>query len=152
GEEVLNTELETTSWLGKAGLRFGDGHAVQLGYTKFRSEAGDRIASRLTGENPQAVQLGQTAGTWLDTGTFNYRWKPEGEPLIDLKANLYWSHLELRNPLRTGWQLPKPGDFRAGSDTDMWGAEITNVSRVATGFGDTTFTYGLSYRGEDTGP
>ncbi len=152
GEEVLNTELETTSWLGKAGLRFGDGHAVQLGYTGFRSEAGDRIASRLTGETSQAVQLGQTAGTWLDTGTVNYRWKPEGEPLVDLKANLYWSHLELRNPLRTGWRPPQPGDFRAGSDTDMWGAEITNVSRIATGLGDTTLTYGLSYRGEDTRP
>ncbi|QPC45328.1 TonB-dependent receptor [Kaustia mangrovi] len=152
GEEVLNTQLETESWLGKATVRFGDGHSLKLGYTGFRSEAGDRLASRLTSGSSQATQQPQTAGTRLDTGTLHYNWQPDDNDLIALKANLWFTHLELRNPKRTGFTLPEPGDFRPGSDSDLWGGEIANTSRLSTGFGAVDVDYGISYRGEDTRP
>lgn len=155
GEEVLNTQLETESWLAKATARFGDGHTVQVGYTGFRSEAGDRIASRLTGKTGQGQQQAQTAGTALDTYTARYRWSPSTSDLIDLKANLYWSHLELRNPVRGGRGLTPVGiglesNFRVGSDSDLWGAEVSNRSRFFLDQGDLQLDYGLSYRAEDT--
>ncbi|MFD1703325.1 TonB-dependent receptor domain-containing protein [Methylopila henanensis] len=153
GEEVLNTQLETMSWIAKGTLRFGDGQSLQLGYTGFRGEAGDRIASRLTDDRGQAVQQAQTSGSDLDTGTLRYRWNPDDNDLINLKANLWWSRLDLRNPLRTGFLPPKKGDFRAGSNTDMWGSEVTNTSVLPlSSFGSVDVTYGLSYRGEDTRP
>ncbi|TKT76182.1 TonB-dependent receptor [Aquamicrobium sp. LC103] len=152
GEEVLNTQLETESWITKGTIRFGDGQSLQLGYNGFRSEAGDRLASRLTGDTGQAIQQAQTVGTQLDTGTLRYRWNPDGNDLVDLKANLWFSRLEMRNPLRSGWMPPKPGDFRSGSDTNMWGTEVTNLSKLDTGYGPLDLTYGLSYRGEDTRP
>ncbi|MGU3575980.1 TonB-dependent receptor domain-containing protein [Brucellaceae bacterium C25G] len=155
GEEVLNTQLETESWLAKMTARFADDHTIQLGYTGFRSEAGDRLASRLVGKNGQSEQQAQTAGTSLDTVTARYRWNPEDNDLFDLKGNVYWTHLELRNPVRGGRgltpeQIGLPSGFRVGSNSDMWGADFSNLSKFSTQYGDIDLTYGVSYRGEDT--
>lgn len=155
GEEVLNTQLETQSWLLKATGRFGDGQAVRLGYNGFRSEAGDRMASRQTDNLSRPQQQARTAGTLLDTFTARYTWNPSDSDLIAVKANAYWSHLELRNTVRggrglTAQKLGLPADFRVGSDSDLWGVDISNRSRFFLDRGDLTLDYGLSYRGEDT--
>src|SRR5690606_24461723 len=103
----------------------------------------------------QSEQQAQTSGTSLDTVTARYRWNPEDNELFDLKGNLYWTHLELRNPIRGGRgvtpeQIGLPAGFRVGSDSDMWGADLSNLSKFSTGYGDVDLSYGLSYRGEDT--
>ncbi len=89
GEEVLNTQSLSESYLAKATLRFDGGHTLQLGYTGYRGEAGDLLASRFTGDRGQPTQQEQTSGTRLDTGTMRYSWKPDDNDLIDLKANLW---------------------------------------------------------------
>lgn len=158
GEEVLNTELETLSFIGKGTLRFGDGHSVQLGYTGFRSEAGDLFASNLSGVSQRSVQKAQTAGTELDSGTMRYRWKPADNDLIDLKANVWVTNLELRNPRRALVFFPTPeslglrANFRTGSDTVMWGADASNTSHFELAWGDLDLTYGASFKSEDTKP
>lgn len=157
GEEVLNTELETKSWLIKATARVGEAHSLQLGYTGYRSEAGDLLASALTSNTSQAVQQKQTTGTELDTGTLRYRWNPEDNALVDLKADLFITRLELRNPPRNAYgtspeSLGLPADFRTGSDTTMWGATLSNKSSWAAGGRPLDVSYGASYRQEDTRP
>ncbi|WP_271169313.1 TonB-dependent receptor [Hansschlegelia plantiphila] len=153
GEEVLNIQLETKSWLLKGKVLFDDDQSLQVGYTGFRAETGAAVlASRLTTDRTQASQLAQTTGTDLDTGAVRYRWNPAGNPLIDLTANTYWSHLEVRNPKLTGWMAPQRGDFRPGADTDMWGGEVSNTSKFDLASGKFDFTYGVAYRGEDTRP
>ncbi|HEV7309259.1 TonB-dependent receptor [Ensifer sp.] len=158
GEEVLNTQLQTKSFLAKGTVRFEDGHSLQIGYNGFRSEAGDLLASRLTSDRGQAIQQGQTAGTKVDAGTLRYGWKPDDNDLIDLKANLWVTRLELRNPRRSGVPFPRPEDFglpanyRTGSDTVMWGADVANTSVLTTDYGALDLTYGLSFQSEDTRP
>lgn len=158
GEEVLNTQLQTKSYLAKGTLRFEDGHSLQFGYNGFRSEAGDLLASRLTSDRSQAMQQAQTVGTKVDAGTLRYGWKPDDNELIDLKANLWATRLELRNPRRTGLPFPRPEDyglpanFRTGSDTIMWGADVANTSALTTDYGALDLTYGLSFQSEDTRP
>jgi len=152
GEEVLNTQLETQSWISKGTFRFGDGQSVEFGYTGFRSEAGDLLASRLVGKRGTPLQAAQTTGTTLDTGSVRYKWKPEENELIDLKTNLWLTRLDIRNSRRDGWPAPRPGDPRVGSDTLMWGADATNTSKLSTDYGPLNLTYGLSYLGEDTQP
>jgi hemoglobin/transferrin/lactoferrin receptor protein len=157
GEQVLNTQLETRSWLAKGNLRFEGGHSLQFGYTGYRSEAGDLLASRFTDERSQPTQQAQTTGTRLDSGTLRYRWKPEGNDLIDLKANLWMAYLELRNPRRgstfpTPQSLGLPANFRTGSDTRMWGGDVTNTSLWTAPLGTVKLTYGASYLTEDTRP
>lgn len=155
GEEILNTQLETKSWLFKATAQFDEAHSFRLGYTGFRSEGGDILASRLSGSGGRATQAVQTAGTSLDTVTARYRWNPSDNDLFDLTANAYWTYLELRNPIRGGRnrkpeQYGLPVDFRVGSDTDMWGLDITNLSKLGIGKGRLELSYGGSYRAEDT--
>jgi len=155
GEEVLNTQLRTESWLAKLNAKLSDEHTLQLGYTGFRSEAGDRLASALGSVGGQAVQQKQTAGTALDTFTARHQWNPADNDLVQLNANAYWSHLELRNPMRLAnalvvqQGLVSP-NFRSGSDTDMWGGDVTNLSKFDFDFGKIDLTNGLSYRAEDT--
>ncbi|MAY64069.1 MAG: hypothetical protein CML29_17840 [Rhizobiales bacterium] len=159
GEEVLNTELQTESYLAKGTLRFGNGQSVKLGYTGYRSEAGDLLASALGTEYGQPVQQAQTTGVKLDTGTFQYRWQPDDSDLFDLKSNIWISKLEQRNPIRLrNWSNPPPAsyglpdDFRVGSDTTMWGGDISNTSKFDTSYGALNVNYGLSYKSEDTTP
>jgi hemoglobin/transferrin/lactoferrin receptor protein len=158
GEEVLNSQLQTESYLAKGTLRFGDGHSVKLGYTGYRSEAGDLLASALGSEYSQAVQQKQTTGIQLDTGTLQYRWQPDDSGLFDLKSNVWVSKLQQRNPIRLkSWFVNPsdyglPDDFRVGTDTTMWGGDISNTSKLDTSYGLLSFNYGLSYKNEDTGP
>ena len=161
GEEVLNTELETISYLAKGTVRLGDEHLVQLGYMWFDSEAGDRLASRLTTDISQAEQQDQTVGSELGTATLKYRYQPIGSDLIeDLKVNLWRTDLELRNQRRAGtpWSPIQPDDlglpdnFRVGTDNVMWGADATNTSSFDLARQAFSLTYGLSYLSEDTRP
>lgn len=155
GEEVLNTELETQSLLAKVTARLSDDQTFQIGYMGYRSEAGDRLASRLTSNTGQAQQQEQTVSTSLDTFTARYNWNPEDNDLIDFKSNFYFNHLEVRNSVRGGRGLTPekiglPSGFRVGTDTNMWGAEITNRSQFSLDYGDFDLNYGFSYRAEDT--
>lgn len=160
GEEVLNTQLETESYLAKGTLRFENGHDIQIGYNGFRSEAGDLMASRLTDDRLQSVQRQYTTGAKVDTGTFRYRWNPDDNDLVNLEARLWASRLELRNPRRDSSTSAAvrallatlPADFRTGTDTVMWGSDISNTSVLPTDYGTVNLTYGLSYMNEDTQP
>mgnify|MGYP000103173824 CR=1 FL=1 len=160
GEEVLNTQLETKSFLAKGTARFPGDQSLQLGYMRFESEAGDRLASRFNTETSQAEQQEQTAGAKLDTVTLKYRLDPVGNDLVDLSANAWHTNVAFRNPRRAGtmWSPNQPedfglpDDFRVGTDNVMWGADVSNTSLVDTRFGEVSATYGASYLREDTRP
>lgn len=153
GEEVLNSELETKSFIAKGTLRFGDGHAVELSHTSFESEAGDFLARTLTSNTSQAVQSSETTGTKLSTDTLKYRWNPVGNDLIDLKVGIWSSDLETLNPPRWGVIDPEdlglPSDYRVGSQTMMWGLNIDNSSAFDIGAASFDLTYGLAFKSED---
>lgn len=156
GEEVLNSELETRSWIAKGTLRFGDGHSLQYAHTGYRSEAGDFLARRLTSNTGQAVQEAQTTGTRLESDTLKYRWNPADNDLVNLKADLWMTRLESLNPPRWGTYPPEsfglPADYRVGSKTTMWGLSIDNTSVFDTAYGQFDLDIGISYKDEDVRP
>ncbi|MGU3575533.1 TonB-dependent receptor domain-containing protein [Brucellaceae bacterium C25G] len=152
GEQVLNTQLETKSVLLKGKVMFGDGHSIQLGYTGFSSEAGDRMASNFKGLNQQAVQQALTTDVDAHTGTFKYRWDPEDNDLISLKANLWGTKLKQRSPTAYGGSNNPPPGFKSGPDLWTWGGDISNRSQFETAYGDFDLTYGASYKLESTKP
>ncbi|MBX8812625.1 TonB-dependent receptor [Ochrobactrum sp. MR34] len=151
GEQVLNTQLKTESLLLKGKVMFGDGHSIQLGYTGFESKAGTFKANALSTLGQQARQQRLTTDIEAHTGTFKYRWDPEENDLINLKANLWGTKLKQRNPV--DW-LPAnaPVDFKSGPDLWTWGGDISNRSQFTTAYGDFDMTYGASYKEEDTKP
>ncbi|WP_199553400.1 TonB-dependent receptor domain-containing protein [Sandaracinobacteroides hominis] len=158
GEEVLNTELETHSWLLKTVFSLGEGHSLQFGYTGYRGKAGDRLASGLTNARAQPIQQTRPADTKLDTGTIRYAWNPDDDDLVDLKANLWAADLRLRNLPRNAYGVRpeniglKKG-YLTGSDTVMWGVDVSNTSAFALkDAGALSASYGLSWMTEDTRP
>ncbi|TDR85245.1 TonB-dependent receptor domain-containing protein [Enterovirga rhinocerotis] len=158
GEEVLNTHLDTESYLAKGTFRFGDGHTIQFGYNGFRSEAGDMFAARFSSPTGQAVEARQKGRTEVDSWTSRYRWKPEDNDLIDVKANLWLTDLRIRGPIRSGggsWpeDFGLPVEHRTGADTRMWGGDVSNTSRWSWGrIGSFELDYGASYLWESTHP
>lgn len=158
GEEVLNTQLETKSFLGKASVRFNDSHSAKLTYTGFRSEAGDRFASQMINNVSQPRQNPNTSRTEVDSFIFDYRWHPEST-FFDVKTKLWATHLRARNQrifqvqaLGSPAAYGLPADFRNGSDSLMWGADILNKSALTTQYGNVNVDLGASLLSEETGP
>lgn len=160
GEQVLNTQLETESYLAKATVRDDNGQSLQIGYTGYRSKAGDVIASLFSSSQSQPVQQTQEDSTKLNTGTVRYRWKPDDNDLVDLRANMWMTNLTLRTPPRlsfSSYAKPEnfglPFDYLPGNDSTMWGGDLSNKSRFSLNrFGSLELEYGLSYLNEATKP
>ncbi len=159
GEQVLNTQLETESYLAKATVRDDNGQSLQLGYTGYRSKAGDVVASLFASPQSQAMQQVQEDTTNLNTGTARYRWKPEDNGLVDLKANFWITSLSLRTPPRVslGSVPPEtfglPYNYLPGNDSTMLGGDVSNKSHLSLDrFGSLDLDYGMSYINEATKP
>ena len=160
GEQVLNTQSETESYLAKATVRDDNGQSLQLGYTGYRSKAGDMIASIFTDNQSQPKQQTQQNITQVDTGTARYRWKPDNNDLVDVKANLWLTNFSLRTPVRSGFAVnikPEdfglPYDYMPGNESRMWGGDLSNKSHLSLDrFGALDVEYGMSYLSEETRP
>jgi hemoglobin/transferrin/lactoferrin receptor protein len=165
GEEVLNTELETHSWLAKTNFRFDDGQSLQLGYNGFRSEGGYFLPFFGAMADISQTAYGATTGMKIDTGTATYRYNPENNDLIDFKFGGWLTYFQILNE---GRLLSTPGyiypgapwpadlglaeDYRTGTNTMMWGLDVSNRSQFFFDqWGDLDLTYGLSYINQDVG-
>ncbi len=159
GEQVLNTQLETESYLVKGTVRDDNGQSLQLGYNGYRSTSGDMLAALFGSPQSQSMQQWQDNTTKVDTGTMRYRWKPDDNDLIDFKANFWMTNLYMRTPPRVSLGAGKPEsyglpyDYRSGNTSVMWGGDVSNRSHVALDrFGSVDFDYGVSYLNEATSP
>lgn len=160
GEEVMNTSLETKSFLAKGNVRFGenDEHHLQFNYNNYRSEGGYLLPILGAMTTPEQNRFGAKQGAKLDTGTVRYRWNPDENDLVDLKVSGWLTYFQMMNDprlfLNTGQIFPieigLPENYRTGTNTLMWGAEVTNRSQLFfDDWGDLDLTYGASYLGQD---
>ena len=159
GEQVLNTQLETESWLAKATIRPDDDQSLQLGYTGYRSSAGDVVSSLFSSPFSQALQQAYSNNVEVDTGTLRYRWNPHDNDLVDLRTNLWLTKLTMRTTPRASYFSARPEDFGLafhylpGNESKMWGGDVSNKSSFAFDqLGSLQFTYGVSYINESTNP
>lgn len=160
GEQVLNTQLQTESYLAKATVRdVENGQSLQIGYNGYRATSGDMLASLFGSPRAQSIQQWQENSTKVDTGTARYRWKPEENGLVDLKANFWITNLTMRTPPRVSLGAGKPENYGLpynylpGNDSVMWGGDVSNKSQFALQqFGSLELEYGTSYINEATAP
>lgn len=149
GEEVLNTSQDNTSYLAKGKLKLDGGHELELGYMRYESEFGELMPSIiLRGDGVVQAPLSNVS---VDTYTARYKWDPEENDLINLKANLWHTY--------TDTQILTPYEF---FDIDMsqgyWdiakrtGVDISNTSVFDTRWGGLTLDYGGSYTYETLAP
>jgi hemoglobin/transferrin/lactoferrin receptor protein len=142
GEEVLNTSESTKSSMGKATLHLDD-HEIEFNASRYQSEYGETY--------PQNIQPGidtiyaqSLSNVDLKRYGIRYHYDPESE-LVDLRASVWKTDLVEQTPISGGYL----GDVKWVKTT---GADISNISRFSTGFGDLSFQYGGAYLEEATGP
>lgn len=149
GEEVLNTSLDNESWLLKTKIKLDDGHSMELGYSKYKSDYGQILGSQMYAFGAQPYQ-GWLSSIELDTYTAQYIWNPEDNDLFDFRVNAFLSKVDNRvnSSFRSGDTL-YPQYFWVGSD--RWGLTASNTSRFTTDIGDFSFQYGGSFTRESVG-
>ncbi|MGU3575101.1 TonB-dependent receptor domain-containing protein [Brucellaceae bacterium C25G] len=148
GEEVVNTSQDIQSWLFKGKLKLDNGHSLEIGYSKYKSDYGHFLGSQVF-FGPGFYQ-GLLSSIELDTYTGRYRWKPDDNDLIDLKVDTFFSRVDNRiNSTLYGKPNLSPTFFWIGSD--RWGVTASNTSRFQTEVGALNFEYGGAFTREDVG-
>lgn len=151
GEEVFNSSEDSRTLMGKTTLYWGDGHALQLGYTQHDTEFGESMGSLLFMQDNGFRQV-KLSDITAKTYTARYKWQP-ATPLIDLEASLWATDVSGTTRAVSGAiYIPPyvyPADEPRYSETLTYGADITNTSRTVLAGRDLTLRYGLSYQLED---
>lgn len=147
GEEVLNTSQDNTSILLRSIIRPNDDMALDISYIRYESDYGEMMPSQIIrfGGATQAI-LDRTE---VDTYTARFRWQPEDNPLLDLRADLWLTqnYSRINTPYR--FTLPS-GEINAYaiwflSQSNRLGARLWNTSQLDTPAGDLELSYGGSY-------
>lgn len=140
GGEVFNTSRDTQAALLKATARFGDGHAVELGYVRYDSVHGEEYPDS---NNPFSqwswIEQSALSDVLSNVYTAKYRWKPAENELIDLRAEAWVSDVN------DFW-----GGFNLRSESVTKGVDIWNVSLVGTPLGELALKYGGQYSVENS--
>lgn len=141
GSEVYNTSEETNSVLAKAKFKWGDGQSFELGYMLYDSMAGEEDEALISGAGINNLGQLNLSHTRLDSYTARYRFQPNDNPLVDLRANLW--HTKLDHDRGQAYPL-------GIRDHDMktTGGDISNRAVIDTAYGALTFDTGTEFRHE----
>ncbi|RZJ18028.1 MAG: TonB-dependent receptor, partial [Haliea sp.] len=131
-DELPLTHQDMTSALAKARYNFGGGHSLELATTYYNNA----YASWQVGYELTDVGMNQQEAT-NQTYTARYAWKPEGNPWIDLRANIWKVDGQTENT-----------SYAERYQLDTWGLEVFNTSRLATPWVDVNLTYGGEYHAD----
>lgn len=142
GQEVSNTSEDTQSILLKGSLRWGDGHNLQLGYSRYDSTHGEIMELMYAPWYGNAQRaLSQTT---VDTYTMKYRWQPAAYSWVNLRANLWMTDLDRVNGSFA------PGSAAYGnSQVRTWGGDISNTAAVDVGLVPLDIEVGMNFTRED---
>ncbi len=146
GDEVANTSQDSFSGLVKGRLKFGDGQALELGYTYYDNKYGEAAdISVMMGD------LGDRHPSRVTTNTVTSRfvWKPEANPLIDFHAGLWAADARNRSPnnmnVPLNPTLTPPPEVDTTSRVKSVGGDIWNRSTFGGVLGGLSLKYGGQY-------
>ncbi|WP_296556266.1 TonB-dependent receptor [Pigmentiphaga sp.] len=144
GEQVVNTNFESESYLLKSRFYLPGDHETELSFMRYDSTYGEMMPSQLL----WLGQVRQTEGSHVDARTYaiRHRWNPEGNPLYDVKVNLWHTDTKSlnRNYSDEGLNL----GFGSGSEKyRRWGLDLSNAMRFDR-LGGIRLEYGLSLQRE----
>ncbi|TCR03029.1 hemoglobin/transferrin/lactoferrin receptor protein [Neorhizobium sp. JUb45] len=147
GEEVLNTSQDNTSYLLKSKLELDGGHIFDLSYMRYHSMFGEMMPSViLRFDGATQAPLSEVS---VDTYRAGYKWNPEENDWIDLKANIWMTD--------TDTHILTPYAFSFGNGVTMdipqaywdiakrYGTDIVNTSELTTAWGDLGISFGGSF-------
>lgn len=147
GENALNTSLDNDSFLAKGTLYLGD-HALELGYTKYKSAFGQVLPTQVMGTHFQS----DLDTVNLDTYTIRHKWQPADNGLISLNVDAFLTDMEsIINSTYFNISSGQTSPAAYPSHTKRYGITIANTSRLDSGIGTFTAEYGGSFRRETSG-
>lgn len=155
GEEVLNSSMETESFLFKTTLRPADGHTFDLGYRRYDGRIGEIMPSDIFRFARVDVWQYPLSTTKIDTYTARYNYLPTDNPLVDLTANLWMTDAktsQVTTAIGPTSQAYRTDRFWNRQDNRRIGGELSNTSRLHTGYGDLKLDLGSSFQFEDLRP
>ena len=151
GEEVFNSSEDSQTLMTKATYYWGEDHRIQLGFTRHETEFGESMGSLMFQQDNGFRQV-KLSDMTADTYTARYRWQPESD-LIDLKANLWATDVYgTTRAVAASLYFPPtilPADEPRYSETQTYGADVSNKSLTTLFDRDLTLQYGVSYQLED---
>ncbi|UOO80941.1 TonB-dependent receptor [Uruburuella testudinis] len=142
GYEVPNTSNKTQSILLKGTWRPSENQAVQLGYSRIRSDYGDIMPSRISGtmglgdfyreyQDQRLLPQWPLSSVGLDAYYLNYSWKPQN-PWLDVKAGIWTTRAKTTTqnsggfPLDAKGQNPIVNSSLYTADNNRWGVNLSN--------------------------
>lgn len=154
GDQVLNTSLDTHSWLLKGVYKFDADQVLEVAYMGYRAEFGQSMPSTTQITNPGYMRQLDPAETKQDNFTARYQLNPQDNDLLDLKVNV--AHVRLDNQtMMSRWsnaEISLGIEPFMSSFVKTWTADISNTSRFHTAWGQFSWNYGASYIHEDLTP
>ena len=151
GEEVFNSSEDSSTLMAKTTFHWGEGQAIEFGYTQHDTEFGEAMGSLLFQQDDGYRQV-QLSDITARTYTARYRWQP-GNDLVDLAANIWATDVSgTTRAVASSLYFPPyiyPADEPRYSETVTWGADLTNTSRLSLGGRELTLRYGMSWQLED---
>jgi hemoglobin/transferrin/lactoferrin receptor protein len=152
GDEVFNTSQDLGSGLVKATLRFAEDQSIELGYMRYDNKYGEISPSVIRQGNNSWRQIGLSS-TVVDTYTARYHWAPADNDLVDLRANIWATHIdEVTWYADPGPVFPPyyyPYESQRPNTVTTYGGDISNISHFDTEIGAIKLDYGGSYSLED---
>lgn len=146
GERIVNSNYESQSTLLKSKIYLADAHELELSYLRYDSTYGELMPSQL-------IWLGQVRQTTnsqvtADTYTSRYRWNPQENDKIDLRANLW--HTDTVSLNRNYSDNMWSDMFDTGSERyRRWGTDVSNSTRFDMNrWGGVRLDYGLAWQTE----
>lgn len=167
GDEVFNTMNIANSALLKGTYRFSEDQALELGYRYYKSNYGEIMPSQIWRSDSNVLHDFKASEVSTEAWTARYKYAPADNPLVNLKAGLWYTDMQtaarngdvFSNPLEG---KPHPGDgdcetcvevvYLAKNQAQRYGADLSNTSRFETSLGPVQLNYGFSLQKENIAP
>ena len=149
GERIPGTNFESKTGLLKGKTYLPNDQELELSYLRYSSEYSEIMPSQITRfANFYPVSQPRNSEVTVDTYVSRYRWNPEDNPLMDLRANLWRTHTRSTNNSPSDTE---PDLYNNERQTyNRTGLDLENTSSFRHGqWGESQLRYGVSGQWED---
>ena len=152
GERIPGTNFQSKTGLLKATTWLPGEQELELSYLRYSSAYSEIMPSQITRfGNFAPVAQPRDSLVAVDTYSSRYRWNPEAQPLVDLRANLWHTRTRATNNSPSDTEVDRFNNER--ESYRRWGLSLENTStlRHAEGWGTSELRYGLALQAEKVG-
>ncbi|WP_312948791.1 TonB-dependent receptor domain-containing protein [Agrobacterium sp.] len=147
GEEVLNTSQDNTSYMLKSKLELDGGHTFDMSYMRYHSMFGEMMPSVIIRfDGATQAPLSEVS---VNTYRVGYKWNPEENDLIDLKANLWMTDTDTKIVTPYAFSFPFGGTLELPQAywdiAKRYGFDVVNTSEIDTDWGEVGVSVGGSF-------